>query len=64
MAITFDALAGKLLALRRQVSFEATTRLCSLNLLEGQRHLTPLEEFSLSMPGFFALADTEGQQGN
>ena len=36
MATTFGALAGKLLTLRRQVSFEATPRLCGLNLLEGE----------------------------
>ena len=36
MAITFGALAGRLLTLRRQVSFEATPRLCDLNLLEGE----------------------------
>ena len=59
MATTFGALAGKLLALRRQVSFEATLRLCSLNLLEGGRRLAPLEEFGLSIPSFFALADSE-----
>ena len=59
MAITFGALARKLLTLRRQVSFEATPRLCDLNLLEGGRRLAPLEEFSLSKPGFFALADSE-----
>ena len=63
MAITFGALAGKLLTLRRQVSFEAIPRLCDLSLLEGGRHLAPLEEFSLSKPGFFALADSERQQG-
>ena len=61
---TFGALAGKLLTLRRQVSFEATLRLCGLNLLEQGRHLTPLEEFSLSKPGFFALAGSEcGSKG-
>jgi len=59
VATTFDALAGRLLALRRQVSSEATLRFCSLNLLEGGRHLAPLEEFGLSTPGFFALADSE-----
>jgi len=64
MAITFAALAGNLLALRRQVSFEATLRLCGLNLLQGGRRLTPLEEFSLSTPGFFTLAGSERQQGN
>ena len=63
MAITFGALARKLLTLRRQVSVEATPRLCDLNLLEGGRRLAPLEEFSLSKPGFFALAGSEGQQG-
>ena len=63
MAITFGALAGRLLTLRRQVSFEATPRLCDLNLLEGGRRLAPLEEFSLSKPGFFALAGSERQQG-
>ena len=63
MAITFGALAGKLLTLRRQVSFEATPRLCDLNFLEGGRRLAPLEEFSLSKPGFFALAGSEWQQG-
>ena len=64
MAITFGALAGKLLTLRRQVSFEATLRLCDLNLLEGGRRLAPLEEFSLSKPRFFALAGSERQQGS
>ena len=59
---TFGALAGKLLTLRRQVSFEATPRLCGLNLLELGRHLAPLEEFNLSTPGFFALAGSEQQQ--
>ena len=59
----FGALAGKLLTLRRQVSFEATPRLCGLNLLEGGRRLAPLEEFSLSTPGFFTLAGSEWQQG-
>ena len=63
MAITFGAWARKLLTLRRQVSFEVTPRLCSLNLLEGGRCLTPLEEVGLSTPGFFALADSEKQQG-
>ena len=62
MAITFGALAGKLLSLRRQVSFEATPRLCDLNLLDGGRRLAPLEEFSLSKPGFFALAGSEGSR--
>ena len=60
MATTFGALAGEHLTLRRQVSFEATPRLCGLNLLEGGRHLAPLEEFSLSTPGFFALAGSKG----
>ena len=60
----FGALAGKLLTLRRQVSFEATLRLCGLSLLEGGRRLTPLEEFGLLMPGFFTLAGSERQQGN
>ena len=64
MATTFGALAGKLLTLRRQVSFEAILRLCGLNLLERGRHLTPLEEFSLSTPSFFTLAGSEWQQGN
>ena len=41
MAITFGALAGKLLTLRRQVSFEATPRLCGLNLL-GREGASPL----------------------
>ena len=63
MAITFGAWAGKLLTLRIQVSFEATPRLCGLNLLEGGRRLAPLEEFSLSKPGFFDLAGSEQQQG-
>ena len=63
MAITFGALAGKLLTLRRQVSFETTPRLCDLNLLEGGWRLAALEEFSLSKPGFFALAGSEWQQG-
>ena len=63
MAITFGAWAGKLLTLRRQVSFEAAPRLCDLNLLEGGRRLGPLEEFSLSKPGFFALAGSERRQG-
>ena len=60
---TFGTLARKLLTLRRQVSFEATPRLCGLNLLKGGRRLAPLEEFSLSTPGFFALAGSERQQG-
>ena len=34
-----------------------------MNLLEGGRRLAPLEEFSLSKPGFFALAGSERQQG-
>ena len=63
MATTFGAWAGKPLTLRRQVSFEATLRLCGLNLLEGGRCLAPLEEFSLSTPGFFTLAGSEWQQG-
>ena len=63
MAITFGAWAGKLLTLRRQVSFEATPRLCDLNLLERGRRLAPLEEFSLSNPSFFTLAGSEQQQG-
>ena len=63
-AITFGALAGKLLTLRRQVSSEATPRLCVINLLEWGRHLAPLEEFSLSTPGFFILAGSEqGSKG-
>ena len=49
---------------RRQVSFEATPRLCSLNILAGGRRLAPLEEFSLSPPGFFTLAGSGRQQGN
>ena len=61
---TIGALAGKLLTLRRQVSVEATPGLCGLNLLEGGRRLAPLEEFSLSTPGFFTLAGSERQQGN
>ena len=61
MAITFGVLAGKLLTLRRQVSFEATPKLCDLNLLEGGRRLAPLEEFSLSKPCFFALPGSEKQ---
>ena len=36
MATIFGACAGKVLTLRRQVSFEATQRLCGLNLLEGE----------------------------
>ena len=64
MATTFGARAGKLLALRRQVSFEVTPRLCGLNLLEEGRHLALLEESGLSTPGFFALAGSEQQQGN
>ena len=63
MAITFGAWARKLLTLRRRVSFEATQRLCDLNLLEWGRRLAPLEEFSLSKPGFLALAGSEPQQG-
>ena len=63
MAATYGALAWKLLTWRRQVSFEATLGLCGLNLLEGGRRLTPLEEFSLSKPGYFALAGSERQQG-
>ena len=47
MATTFGALAGKLLTLRRQVSFEATQRLCSLNLLWGEGAL-PLWKDSAS----------------
>ena len=47
----------------KQVSFEATPRLCGFNLLEGGRRLAPLEEFSLSTPGFFTLAGSEWQQG-
>ena len=39
MATTFGAWAGKLLTLRRQVSFEATPRVCGLNLLERGRRL-------------------------
>ena len=49
MATTFGAWAGKLLTLRRQVSFEATPRVCGLNLLERGRRLAPLEEVSLSL---------------
>ena len=64
MATTFGAWAGKLLTLRRQVSFEATLRLCGLNLLEEGRRLAPLEEISLSTPGFFTVAGSEQQQGN
>ena len=64
MATTFGALAGKLLTLRRQVSSEATLRPCGLNVLEGGRRLTPLEEFGLSTPSFFTLAGSEWQQGN
>ena len=45
MVTTFGALAGKLLILRRQVSFEATLRLCGLNLLEGEGAL-PLSKIS------------------
>ena len=30
-----------------------------MNLLEGERCLAPLEEFSLSKPSFFALAGSE-----
>ena len=56
MATKFGALAGKLLPLRRQVSFEATPRLCGLNLLEGGRHLALLEGFCFSMPRPFMLA--------
>ena len=39
-------------------------RLCGLNLLEEGRRLAPLEEFSLSTPGFFTVAGSEQQQGN
>ena len=35
-----------------------------LNLLEGRRYLAPMEEFSLSTPGFFTFAGSELQQGN
>ena len=63
MAATFGAWARKLLTLRGQVSFEATPRLCGLNLLEGGRRLAPPEEFGLSTPGFFTLAGSERQQG-
>ena len=61
MATAFGAFAGKLLSLRREVSSEATPRLCGLNLLEGGRRLAPPEEFGLSTPGFFALAGSEKQ---
>ena len=64
MATTFGALAQKLLTLRRQVSFDDTPGLCGLNLLEGRRRLTSLEEFSLSRSSFFTLAGSEWQQGN
>ena len=39
MATAFGAFAGKLLSLRREVSSEATPRLCGLNLLERGRRL-------------------------
>ena len=39
MATAFGAFAGKLLSLRREVSSEATPRLCGLNLLERGRGL-------------------------
>ena len=52
LAITFGALAGKLLTVRSQVLFGATPRLCNLDLLEGGRCLALLEKFHFSMQIF------------
>ena len=64
MATTFDALAQKLLTLRRQVPFGTTPRPCDLNLLERGRRLALLEGFCFSTPRPFTLASIGWQQGN
>jgi len=56
VATTFDALAGKLLTLKRQVPFGTTPRPCGLNLLEEGRCLALLEGFCFSTPRPFKLA--------
>ena len=56
MAITFGAWAGKLLALRRQVSFEATPKLYSLNLLEGGKAPRPSGRTVLLNAGTFHIS--------
>ena len=63
MAITFGALAGKLLTLRRQVSFEATPSLCSLNLL-GEEGALPLWKDSASQcPDLSRQQVVDGSRG-
>ena len=62
MAITFGALAGKLLTLRRQVSFEATPRLCSMNLLEGESRLW--NDSAFQPPDLSHQQVVDGSSGN
>ena len=50
MGTTLGALARKLFTLRRQVSFEATLRLCGLNLLEEGRPLAPQKNSAFQRP--------------
>ena len=50
MAVTFGALAGKLRALRRQISSEATPRPCDLNLLGGEGTLPLLKNSAFQHP--------------
>ena len=64
LAITFGALARKLLTVRRQVPFGATPRLHDSDLLEGERRLTLLERFHFLMPGFLTLVGSRRQQGS
>ena len=64
LAMTFGALAGKLLTVRRQVPFGATPRLHDSHLLEGGRRLTLLERFHFLMPGFLTLVGSGWQQGS
>ena len=63
MAITFGTWAEKLLTLRRQVSFEATPRLCSLNLLEGERRLAPWKDSASQCPDLSCQQVVDGSRG-
>ena len=63
MAITFGALAGKLLTLRRQVSSEATPRLCSLNLLGGEGALPLWKDSASQRPDLSRQQVVDGSRG-
>ena len=63
MGITFSTLAGKLLTLRRQVSFEATLKLCSLNLLEGEGASPPWKDSAFQRLDLSRQQVVDGSRG-